>query len=190
MDIASINLQTFVNENSSSTLFGARFVEFEINKRYSGKQLEHYRLYRPCFDCSYFDSGRDISIIEFNLNGIFYSAIENPSDGYRSTLYGLFQHNELSKYSDEISFPIPLKVEVSFLESYATFSDPEEDYFTESEIVRFSYNKKTVMDIGTHNIDDYYPSCVLRLYKDCIPQEYIPKRVRPQIEVVDRFDFF
>lgn len=188
MDTASIHLQTFVNNNSSSTLFGARLVEFEINKRYSGKQLEHYRLYKPGFDCSYFESGRDISIIEFNLNGIFYSAVENPSDGYRSSLYGLFRNDELSKYSDEISFPVPLKVEVSFLESYATTL--EEDYFKESEIVRFSYNKKTVMDIGTHNIDDYYPLCVLHLYKDHIPQEYIPKRVRPQIEVVDKFDFF
>ncbi len=95
----------------------------------------------------------DFSVVQFRLNGVIYEAHEDPSDGYRSYL-GQIVKTDLTEMKN--TFP-PQKV-------YAKMkvNDPKNPYDTD-EILEFFDQKtdKLILEIGTSNIDDYYPSCIM-----------------------------
>lgn len=86
------------------------------------------------------------SVINFILDGVVYSAIEDPSDGYRSSM-------------EEIVIVDDVKVKNVFqpCQVKAHWSSDEKN-----EVVEFvdTTTGKTVLAIGTANTDDYYPSFV------------------------------
>ena len=91
--------------------------------------------------------GEDCNCIDFLLDGIIYSAVENPSDGYRLYMNDL----EINRNGANISNKFK-SVEVYIIVRY------KGDY-ERSDILDF-YDVKTnkiVLSIGTDNIDDYYP---------------------------------
>lgn len=92
--------------------------------------------------------GDTVDCINFVLDGMTYSAVEDPSDGYRSYLSYLVQTDELAVLN---TFP-PIAVRVE--------ATPEGGYW---EGLRFydAANGALVLEIGTSNADDYYPSCVM-----------------------------
>jgi hypothetical protein len=98
----------------------------------------------------YSRSLQDCQCINFILDGITYTAIENPDDGYRSMLDKII-------VSDESITNIfnPVRVVVSVITK-------SKEYDNECEILDFvdMVNGKTIMEIGTYNSDDYYPSFV------------------------------
>lgn len=91
----------------------------------------------------------DCQCINFVLDGVTYTAIEDPSDGYRSSLEGILVSDE--KVTNNFA---PVEVEVS----YRT----KNSYMDDCEILDFidTKNGKQIMEIGTDNTDDYYPSFV------------------------------
>lgn len=100
-------------------------------------------------DCSteptgdlYYDSA---SVINFVLDGITYSAIEDPSDGYRSMLKEL-------KVSDFKVTNVFAPVEVTCVMRSGGFCD----ILDVIDVV----SGKVVLSVGTDNYDDYYPSFV------------------------------
>lgn len=91
----------------------------------------------------------DCEVIRFRLDGIVYTAIEDPSDGYRSSLERLF---------------------VSPAEKMRNVFPPIHVLARKKEDERYSVNDtlqlvdlvtgKVVMEVGTDNTDDYYPCFV------------------------------
>jgi hypothetical protein len=92
----------------------------------------------------------DCQCINIVLDGKTYTAIEDPDDGYRSQLEGLF-------LSDEVVSNTFAPVEV--IVSHRTRS---EGYTSECDILDFvdAKNGKRVLEIGTDNTNDYYPMFV------------------------------
>lgn len=94
----------------------------------------------------YDDKYEDASVIRFRLDGIVFTAIEDPSDGYRSSMDKIFYETcELSN-----TFP-PIRVLARKKENgkYGDVNDTLElvDLVT----------GKVVLEVGTNNTDDYYP---------------------------------
>ena len=89
--------------------------------------------------------------INFVLDGITYTAIEDPDDGYRSSLDKIIVSG--TKVTNTFE---PVEVLVSYRDK------TEGIYKGSCEILDFTDTKngKRVMEIGTDDSDDYYPSFV------------------------------
>lgn len=92
------------------------------------------------------DGMEDANVIRFRLDGKVYTAVEDPSDGYRSMMKSLFVSEDTMKNT----FP-PVKVVGRYRDTY--------DYGGTSEILELidAANGKVVLTVGTENSDDYYP---------------------------------
>lgn len=88
--------------------------------------------------------------VVFTLDGVTYKASEDPGDGYRSSLRSLLIGGEVRN-----TFP-PCRVictrGVPPTGGYETSRD--------SLVMTDTATGKVVLEIGTHNDDDYYPSFV------------------------------
>jgi hypothetical protein len=88
--------------------------------------------------------------VVFTLDGVTYKASEDPSDGYRSSMRSLRVGGEVRN-----TFP-PCRV-------ICTLGVPPDDGYEdarESLVMTDVVTGKVVLEIGTHNSDDYYPSFV------------------------------
>ena len=94
------------------------------------------------------DSFENASVIRFRLDGKVYMAVEDPSDGYRSSMEKLFIFDEPMRNV----FP-----ECKVLARKKGRSD-----YHENDTLEFidCVTGKVVLEIGTDNHDDYYPSFV------------------------------
>jgi hypothetical protein len=91
------------------------------------------------------ESDNDGETIWFRLNNRTYVATEDPEDGYRSCLGSIEIVNVLPKFTF-----LPIEVKCVYVSS------------TDREVVEV-YDVKTnkmILEVGTHNIDDYYPGFV------------------------------
>lgn len=92
------------------------------------------------------DYFEDAECIRFRLDGVVYTAIEDPDDGYRSSLRTLFVSP-----SDEVRnvFP-PVRVLVR---------KKDNEPYQINDTLEFIDIKtgKIVLEVGTNNTDDYYP---------------------------------
>jgi len=99
--------------------------------------------------CMYGDSFEDATAIKFRLDGIVYIAIENPSDGYRSSMkeLGVATNAKDRKVTNE--FP-GCKVVVK---------KKGNDSYAQNDTLEFidAVTGKVVLEVGTDNCDDYYP---------------------------------
>ena len=99
------------------------------------------------------DGFEQCQVMRFRLDGKCYTAIENPEDGYRSTM------REIS-VSDTANmknvFP-PVKV-------VARYCDKDEDYTNDILELIDVQTGKMILEVGTRNTDDYYPWFVANFY--------------------------
>ena len=91
---------------------------------------------------------QDAEAIRFRLDGVAYTAIEDPSDGYRSSLGQLFIGGAVNN-----SFP-PVRV--------LAMKKPNNKHGGENDTLLFVdlVTGKIVLEVGTDNTDDYYTSFV------------------------------
>jgi hypothetical protein len=96
-----------------------------------------------------YGSTEEANHISFVLDGIVYTATEDPDDGYRSYM------GTLSVGGSVANTFAPQCV----LCSYYTGKIDEDSYYTANEllIARDVVTGKEVLRIGTSNTDDYYP---------------------------------
>lgn len=92
------------------------------------------------------DHFEDANCIRFRLDGVVYTAIESPDDGYRSSLGSLFVSPD-----DKLTnvFP-PIRV-------LARMKGNENSYVNDTIQFLDMVTGKVVMEVGTDNTDDYYP---------------------------------
>jgi hypothetical protein len=97
----------------------------------------------------YSDYAEDANVIRFRLDGVVYIAFEDPSDGYRSSLDKLI----ISPTAEMTNTFPPIRV-LAKMKTNGSYS--ENDTLELIDLV----TAKVVMEVGTDNSDDYYPSFV------------------------------
>ena len=88
-------------------------------------------------------------VIRFRLDGVCYMAIENPDDGYRSSMKSLVICE--SPNMNNVFPPLPV---IGRHRENGAYS--EDDILELIDVV----TGKTVLEVGTTNVDDYYPCFV------------------------------
>ena len=98
----------------------------------------------------YGDGYGDCQTISFRLHGKVYTAVEDPEDGYRSCM----KHIKVSTTykMKNIFSPIEVLGRHKIGGEYGQTSDILELIST--------INGETILEVGTKNADDYYPSFV------------------------------
>lgn len=100
-------------------------------------------------------------VLRFVLDGVTYEAIENPDDGYRSSLEGLHLAPDGKVVENTFS---PLTVNAIY-HDFQMLGDSRR----ECDILEFQdLHGKTIIEIGTIDIDDYYPGCIMVFNQPCI----------------------
>lgn len=90
----------------------------------------------------------DAQTLSFILDGIIYTATEDDNDGYRSCM----EHLLVNKFECKNTFN-PIQV----LGIYKNKSG----YYENADILQlYGMNGKLILEVGTDNSDDYYPSFV------------------------------
>jgi hypothetical protein len=98
----------------------------------------------------YGDYYEDCEIIRFRIDGKVYTATEDPSDGYRSCMGALF-----------VSETEPMRNVFPPIRVLAKKKD-DDRYGGSNDTLQLidMMTGKTVLEVGTDNSDDYYPSFV------------------------------
>lgn len=94
------------------------------------------------------DSFEDANMIRFRLDGKVYTAVEDPSDGYRSSMEKLFVSGAAMKNT--------------FLGCKVLARKKGRSDYHENDTLEFIdvVTGKVVLEVGTDNHDDYYPCFV------------------------------
>ena len=95
---------------------------------------------------------QDAACINFTLDGITYTAIEDPDDGYRSSLEAVF----ITGKADTINEFQPIEVLVV---------DPDIDGYDIIQIYD-TENGMLILEIGTCKTDYYYPYFIGNFYPE------------------------
>ena len=93
------------------------------------------------------DSYKDAQVMRFRLDGIVYGVVENPQDGYRSSMKEIYTSSNIPIIN---CFP-PVRV----LALYGIGDEFEDN----SDILTMFLmeNGKEVINVGTKRVDSYYP---------------------------------
>jgi hypothetical protein len=95
-----------------------------------------------------------VNVLRFRLGGVVYMAVENPSDGYRSSMDKFF-------VSEDVMMNVfrPVKVTARMR--------PNDEWRNNDvlELVDVA-NGEVILAVGTSNNDDYYPSFVGEWWPD------------------------
>jgi len=95
------------------------------------------------------DTYEDCQAISFKLDGVTYTALEDPSDGYRSYMNSLVIGGR-----DIVNTFSGVEVKGFYLEK-----DPEATWDDGCDILQLidTTTNEVVLSIGTANVEDYYP---------------------------------
>ena len=97
--------------------------------------------------------------VKFTVDGTHYQAFEDPSDGYRSYC------DDLETVSEPCRTPLPdIEVEIRYVDTKHLDGFWSED----CDIIQFidKANKQVILEVGTENVGDYYPSCIFHYYPE------------------------
>ena len=101
--------------------------------------------------CKYDDEWEEVDSISFRLDGKIYTAVEDPSDGYRSCM----KHLVLDK-GRRIANRFAAVQVLAIKKRSSVYHDNDTLEFIDV------LNGKTILEVGTDNSDDYYPTFVAR----------------------------
>lgn len=104
----------------------------------------------------YGDGYEDCSVCRFRLDGVVYIAIEDPSDGYRSSMRNLTVANDAMMKN---VFP-----SVEVLGRHRTVGE----YGDTDDVLELvdMITGKVVLEVGTDSVDDYYPGFVASFHPE------------------------
>lgn len=95
------------------------------------------------------DSGYDCNCVKFTLDGVTYCAVEDPDDGYRSYC------GELVVSDSSCRFQFPALQVLCTMQFEGLWGD---DVLLFTDVI----TGKEVLAVGTEDLNDYYPVCVMR----------------------------
>jgi hypothetical protein len=97
---------------------------------------------------------KDCEVVRFVIDGKTYKATEDPDDGYRSYL------NELEVTDEKIANSFPPQKVIGKMKDDSDWERNETIQFIDTT------TGKVVLEVGTDNMYDYYPYCVLHWYPE------------------------
>lgn len=97
----------------------------------------------------YDESYENCNVCRFRLDGVVYSAIEDPSDGYRSAMR-------------ELQIDEKAEVKNSFPSTEVVCRHRDEGRYDSDDVLEIidTTTGKTILEVGTLSTDDYYPCYV------------------------------
>ena len=100
------------------------------------------------------DNFESAQVMRFRLDGKVYTAVEDPDDGYRSSMDKLFMSDD------------PIKN--AFAECRVVGKKKSDDEYGKNDTLELidCVTGKTVLEVGTDNSDDYYPSFVASFHPE------------------------
>jgi hypothetical protein len=106
----------------------------------------------------------------FRLDGVVYEAIEDAEDDYRSSLEELRRAEEGTPMVNTFT-PTHVKCEHVTRQGDREREAGGYSWGRDCDILRFvaTGNGKVVLEVGTDNTDDYYPTCVLSFFPQDLP---------------------
>lgn len=104
------------------------------------------------------DDLENCQVVRFCLDGVVYVAIEDPRDGYRSYLGQLITDN-----TNTMSNQFPAQRVLGVHRTQGRYEDTD-DILELIDII----TGKVVLEVGTHNCDDYYPSFVSSFHPEAM----------------------
>lgn len=100
------------------------------------------------------EGDQDCQFVKFTLDGAHYMAVEDPDDGYRSRCRDLTISDEPPRNSFA-----PQKMRC--------YMKPERDEYGSDVLVMEDVETgEVVLEVGTEDVDDYYPCCVFYYYPE------------------------
>ncbi len=124
----------------------------DLDSLLGGHMLDAVDMFTESVKESYGDYFKDCEHIRFRLNGTIYTAIEDPSDGYRSCMESLIVTPDVEMKN---VFPAIQVVGHKKANGYGTNDTLE---------LIDAVTGKVVLEVGTDNSDDYYPSFVAAFF--------------------------
>lgn len=110
------------------------------------------------------DYFEDSQVCRFRLNGTVYVAMEDPSDGYRSSMRNL--HTDAAAKMVNV-FP---SVEVVGRHRELGRYGDQDDILELIDVT----TGKVVLEVGTVSVDDYYPSFVASFHPENMASNSVP----------------
>ena len=106
----------------------------------------------------YGNGSQTVDIIHFQLGPTTYSMYEDPDDGYRSHLGKI----EVDRHEIRNTFA-PCVVVCTHKQGAKRYPEEEDGHEKAVDIleIRCAETGKLIIEVGTDNADDYYPSCVM-----------------------------
>ncbi|MCZ7855017.1 hypothetical protein O9X81_00140 [Agrobacterium salinitolerans] len=104
----------------------------------------------------YGDGYEDCSVCRFRLDGVVYIAIEDPGDGYRSSMRSLAVANDATMKN-----VFPAIDVVGWHRTEGAFGNSDDVL----ELID-TITGKVVLEVGTDDVDDYYPGFVARFHPE------------------------
>ena len=104
------------------------------------------------------DDFEDSEVCRFRLDDVIYSAIEDPSDGYRSSMRDLNIEHGFMKNTFE-----PIEVLCIYREKDGEYGGTDDILI----LVDIGTDEK-VLEVGTTNTDDYYPCYVASFHPEAM----------------------
>lgn len=144
----------------------------EIDEEFDGASnvFNHY----PIYDYMLEDfKMKDVESVLFKVDEINYLAYVDPDDGYRSRSVLLTLPEQMDLITP-FTKPIPVTIEVDRENSYNPYADEDdEDDDTFRQVDRWdiilNYHGNPLLEIGTKDIDDYYPAGVINYNQSLLP---------------------
>lgn len=101
---------------------------------------------------SWGDEFEDCQVCRFRLDGVTYMAVEDPDDGYRSSMRDLVVDGNANMKN---AFP-PVEVFVRHRS--------KGEYGEEDDVLELvdAVTSDVILEVGTESVDDYYPIFVVR----------------------------
>ncbi len=105
--------------------------------------------------------GEDANVCRFRLDGTIWMAVEDPNDGYRSSMREITKLRANTKVKLVNVFP-PVQV-------LAVYHERRRYEACDILELRETATGKLVLTVGTENTDDYYPSFVASFEPENMP---------------------
>lgn len=114
-----------------------------------------------------------VDVIHFQLGPTTYSMYEDPDDGYRSHLGEI----KVDRHEIRNTFAPCIVVCTHRTTAKTPYDDDKAVDILE---IRCAETGKLIIEVGTDNADDYYPSCVMSFApENLIHNQNVPSPVKP-----------
>lgn len=110
------------------------------------------------------DEFEDCEVVRFRLDGKVYAVTENPDDGYRSSMRDIALLGDVPMQN----IFAPQQVVARYQSERPAYGGADHNYQTDILELVDTTTGRVVLEVGTDNTDDYYPSFVSAFHPEAM----------------------